>query len=60
MSRLEAEAKSAWKRWGYAWARFTTCTRCGKYLYCRGTRKNMMLCLECFDSNPPKTATKDF
>ena len=54
MSRLETQATLAWKRWGVAWMRFTRCSGCGEQRQCRGKRKNKMLCLECFDANPPK------
>jgi formylmethanofuran dehydrogenase subunit E len=56
VSRLETQAKIAWQRWGEAWARFAICSSCGEYVYCRGKRKNKMLCFPCFDENPPKGA----
>lgn len=49
MSRLETQAKIEWKRWGNAWGKFTFCSGCRQYLYCRGPRKNKLLCLDCFD-----------
>lgn len=48
-SSLETQAREAWQRWGAAWAKFTICSGCKQFLYCRGTRKNKMLCLNCFD-----------
>jgi hypothetical protein len=54
MSRLETQAKIAWQRWGTSWARFAICSGCSQYVFCRGKRKNKMLCLPCYDANPPK------
>ena len=49
MSKLETQAKIAWQVWGSAWGKFTRCSSCGQYIYCRGPRQNKMLCLSCFD-----------
>lgn len=47
---LEEQVKRAWQSWGSAWAMYTVCKSCGHYDYCRGRRKNKLLCLQCFDA----------
>jgi hypothetical protein len=53
MSSLETRALIAWKSWGANWGKFTICKKCGESKYCRGTRRDNMICLSCFDLNPP-------
>lgn len=49
MSSLQIQAKIEWQKWGAAWGKFTQCSGCKRYVYCRGPRQNKMLCLDCFD-----------
>ena len=36
------------------WALYTACSRCGDVGYCRGKRREAMLCLECFAALGPR------
>jgi hypothetical protein len=48
MSRLEHQAKSAWRAWG-DYAQYTRCSGCQRHTYCRRTSRSPWLCLDCFD-----------
>jgi hypothetical protein len=46
---LERAARLDWVTWGAAWAMHTRCAECGEVCWCRGRRRERMLCLACFD-----------
>jgi len=46
---LEAAARADWARWGTGYAMFTACSCCGGFLWCRGRRRDWILCLDCYD-----------
>jgi hypothetical protein len=46
---LEEKARSAWQKWGLAYAMYCNCSCCGEWRYCRGKRKGSLVCLDCFD-----------
>jgi hypothetical protein len=51
---LERLTVARWQVWGDGYAMFTRCSSCGEQAKCRGRRRAYMLCLICFDLNPPK------
>ena len=49
MTALERIAREAWVRWG-GYAMFTTCSSCGRSVYCRARRHSgPWYCLDCHD-----------
>ncbi len=52
---LERQARRAWVDWasgarGGGYAQHQRCDKCGEITYCRGRRKDHMICLPCFDA----------
>jgi len=46
---MEARARADWILWGSGYAMHTACNCCGEITWCRGRRREWMLCLDCFD-----------
>jgi hypothetical protein len=49
-SRLEQQARIAWRRWGSAYAGYRRCDGCGQLAYCRRPSRGRWLCLGCWDA----------
>ena len=47
--RGDEQTAALWRSWGDGYALYTRCDGCGEVCHCRGVRRSLMLCLDCFD-----------
>ena len=50
MNALEQQARIAWIGWG-SYAKWTVCSVCREWRYCRSRGGERYLCLECHDQS---------